>query len=113
MIARKSLVDQSPPHGFVEDCLFPWPEAGLPPFGAMSCCISAGARSDPDSHNQDEIAFIYRGFGEVIIGADVSPIRQGDVVLIPRNADHIFSNTSKEGDLAFFSVWWPRIEPQT
>jgi quercetin dioxygenase-like cupin family protein len=112
LVTRKSLVDRSPSRRFTEDFVLPWPEAGLPPFGAMTCCIAPGGRCDPDRHNQDEMAFIYRGFGEIIVGQDVSPVRQGDVVFIPRNAEHIFSNTSSEGDLAFFSVWWPRIEPQ-
>ncbi|MEU8896221.1 cupin domain-containing protein [Nocardia sp. NPDC048505] len=113
MAASKSLNDHSPSHRYVEDSVFPWPEAGIPPFGAMNCCISAGARSDPDVHNQDEIAFIHRGFGAVVIGRDVTPIRRGDVIFIPRNVDHVFDNTDGDGELAFFSVWWPRIEPQS
>lgn len=103
VVARKNLIDQSPHRRFVEDYVFPWPEAGLVPesgllpFGAMTCCISAGEQCDPDIHDQDEIAFIYRGFGEVVVGQCVSPVRQGDVVFIPRNVDHIFSNTNPEG----------------
>ena len=112
IVARKSLADQSPSQRFVEDCVFPWPEVGLPPFGAMTCCISPGERCDPDRHNQDEIVFVYRGHGEIASGGDVWPMSQGDVVFIPRNLEHTFSNTDPEGDFAFFSVWWPRIEPQ-
>jgi methionyl-tRNA synthetase len=110
-VVRKRLVDQSPSDRFAEDNVLPWPEAGLPPFGAMSCCIAPGEQCDPDQHNQDEIAFIYRGFGQITVAREVSPVREGDVVFIPRNAEHIFSNTSTEKELAFFSVWWPRIEP--
>ncbi|WP_227837513.1 cupin domain-containing protein [Nocardia aurantia] len=77
----------------------------------MNCCIAAGARSDPDSHNQDEVAFVYRGSGELLTGSERTALRAGDMIFLPRNVEHVFSNTGATEDLAFFSVWWPRIEP--
>lgn len=111
-VARKRLDDRSSSRRFVEDFVFPWEEAGLAPFGAMTCSIAPGEQCDPDKHNQDEIAFIYRGSGEIIVGRHVSPVRRGEVVFIPRNAEHTFRNTGSEEEFAFFSAWWPRTEPQ-
>ncbi|MFG1779014.1 cupin domain-containing protein [Micromonospora sp. NPDC049048] len=112
VIARKRLVTESPNERFAEGYVFPWPEAATPPFGAMTCCISPGEKCEPDQHNQDEIAFIYRGQGQIIAGGEVWQVREGDAVFIPRNVEHTFNNTDPEGDFAFFSVWWPSVEPQ-
>lgn len=111
-VARKSLVNESPTGRFAEGYVFPWPEAAVPPFGAMTCCISPGEKCESDRHNQDEIVFIYRGRGQIIAGGEVWQVSQGDAVFIPRNVEHTFSNTDPDRDFAFFSVWWPRMEPQ-
>ncbi|SCL70774.1 Cupin domain-containing protein [Micromonospora citrea] len=110
-VARKRLVNESPTGPFAEGYVFPWPEAAVPPFGAMTCCISPGEECEPDQHNQHEIAFIYRGDGQIIVGGEAWHVSQGDVVFIPRNVEHTFSNADPDRDFAFFSVWWPREEP--
>jgi quercetin dioxygenase-like cupin family protein len=112
VFAVKSLADRNSGPRFVEDYVFPWPEVADPPFGAMVCCVSPGAQTEPDQHNQDEIAFVYRGFGHVTVDGAVRQIRQGDIVFLPRAVEHTFTNLDATGDLAFFSVWWPRIEPE-
>lgn len=95
----------------VEGILFPWAGVPDPPFGAMTCVIEPGRSSEVDRHNQDEIIFVYRGTGEFHLDAAVHIVGEATAVYIPRNVGHLIKNIG-DGQLAFVSVWWPRIEPQ-
>jgi quercetin dioxygenase-like cupin family protein len=110
-VALKSLTDPTMARPVVENYVLPWSEIETPPFGAMNCIISPGGASNADKHNQDEIIFVYRGIGEVDVTGELLEIQAGDVVYIPKNLQHTIQNKDDGAQLAFFSVWWPRVEP--
>jgi quercetin dioxygenase-like cupin family protein len=56
-------------------------------------------------HEQAEIYHILAGEGEVTIDGVVSPVRAGNTVFIPSNAEHGIVNTSDAGDLRWFYVF--------
>ncbi|CAM5521771.1 hypothetical protein STANM309S_01725 [Streptomyces tanashiensis] len=69
------------------------------------------AESDPDCHNQDEVMIILSGTGSVTLdGAPEPPFRAGDIVVLPRNQEHVVHNTG-DAELSWVSLYWPLREP--
>ncbi|GAA2571940.1 MULTISPECIES: cupin domain-containing protein [Streptomyces] len=92
--------------------LVPW--AGQdeePPFGAMACFLSAGDRSAPDCHDQDEVMITLGGRGTVDVGEESAAIDAGTVLVIPRNQAHVVHNLGDTG-LSWVSFYWPLHEPK-
>jgi len=93
--------------------LIPWATpADETPFGAMACFLSAGTRSAPDCHDQDEIILILRGEAEVRVGDDTVAVTPGRFAFLPRNQTHVVVNTSTTDQLAWLSLYWPLHEPR-
>ncbi|MFC9592026.1 cupin domain-containing protein [Streptomyces sp. NPDC056944] len=92
--------------------LVPWPGGDAePPVGAMACFLTPGGDSDPDCHNQDEVMIILSGTGSVTLdGVLEPPFRAGDVVVLPRNQEHVVHNTG-DAELSWVSLYWPLREP--
>ncbi|WP_329119012.1 cupin domain-containing protein [Streptomyces sp. NBC_01353] len=92
--------------------LIPWPGGDKePPVGAMACFLRPGGDSDPDCHNQDEVMIILSGAGSVTLdGVLEPPFRAGDIVVLPRNQEHVVHNTGDE-ELSWVSLYWPLREP--
>ena len=44
----------------------------------------------------EEVIYIIRGEGRVLVAGEVSPVRTGSVVLFPRGAAHMLHNTGTE-----------------
>lgn len=59
--------------------------------------LPAKSKMAPHKHiNEEEIIYIYEGFGNVYIGNDiVERIEPGTVIVAPRGVDHIIENESK------------------
>ncbi|MFE5910714.1 cupin domain-containing protein [Streptomyces wedmorensis] len=92
--------------------LIPWPggEAETP-VGAMACFLRPGGDSDPDCHNQDEVMIILAGVGAVTLDGELEPpFRAGDIVVLPRNREHVVHNTG-DTELSWVSLYWPLREP--
>lgn len=93
--------------------LVPWSgngTGGEPPFGAVACFLPAGAASEPDCHNQDELMIVLSGSGQVDIADEQGSITTGDLVVIPRNQRHVVHNPTA-GTLLWVSLYWPVREP--
>ena len=73
---------------------------GLPAESCSACVIrvAPGDRVRPaHSHpHGEEVIYIIRGEGRVLIAGEVSPVRAGSVVLFPRGAVHMLHNTGAE-----------------
>ncbi|MFE0650235.1 cupin domain-containing protein [Streptomyces sp. NPDC059534] len=91
--------------------LIPWPGGEETPVGAMACFLRPGGDSDPDCHNQDEVMIILAGSGAVALdGVLEPPFRAGDIVVLPRNQEHVVHNTG-DAELSWVSLYWPLREP--
>jgi mannose-6-phosphate isomerase-like protein (cupin superfamily) len=82
------------------------------PFGAMACFLPPGADSEPDCHDQEEVMIVLSGTGAVHIAAEVGSVTTGDVVLIPRNLEHVVHNSGAK-TLSWVSLYWPLHESTT
>jgi len=73
---------------------------GLPAASCSACVIrvAPGDKVRPaHSHpHGEEVIYIMRGEGRVLIAGEVSPVRTGSVVLFPRGQVHMLHNTSAE-----------------
>ena len=60
--------------------------------------VAPGDRVRPaHSHpNGEEVIYIIRGSGRVLVGGEVSDVRAGSVVLFPRGVVHMLHNTGDE-----------------
>jgi len=66
-----------------------------------SACVIRVAPGDKvrpaHSHpNGEEVIFIVRGTGRVLVGGEVQPVRAGTTVLFPRGIVHMLHNTGAE-----------------
>lgn len=73
--------------------------------GSMSVEYYAPTDHDPQTpHEQDEIYFIHRGTGELVIDGDHYPFKAGDCLFVAANVVHRFENFS--GDFGTWVVFW-------
>jgi mannose-6-phosphate isomerase-like protein (cupin superfamily) len=105
----------TPEFGMACQRLVPWAGAQQgaqePPFGAMACYLPAGGASDPDCHDQDEVMIVLSGLGDVEIAGERAPATAGEMVVIPRNRQHVVRNPGGE-TLVWLSLYWPLREPK-
>ena len=71
------------------------------PAECCSACVIRVARGDRvrNAHSHphgEEVIYIIRGEGRVLVAGGVSPVRAGSVVLFPRGAVHMLHNTGAE-----------------
>ncbi|MFF9852894.1 cupin domain-containing protein [Streptomyces litmocidini] len=115
MADRRFRIDRSAAteeFGLACQRIIPWPGGDAePPVGAMACFLKPGGDSDPDCHNQDEVMVILGGTGSVTLDGRLEPpFRAGDVVVLPRNQEHVVHNTG-DTELSWLSLYWPLREP--
>ncbi|MGH8896621.1 MAG: cupin domain-containing protein [Egibacteraceae bacterium] len=92
--------------------LVPWTGQGEePPFGAMACFLPAGADSAPDCHDQVEVMIVLSGAGSVDVAEERRSIAAGEMVVIPRNQEHVVRNPESQ-TLRWVSLYWPLHEPK-
>ncbi|MBB4982034.1 MULTISPECIES: cupin domain-containing protein [Streptomyces] len=115
MADRRLRIDRSAAteeFGLACQRLIPWPGGDAePPVGAMACFLKPGGDSDPDCHDQDEVMLILSGTGSVTLDGRLEPpFRTGDLVVLPRNQEHVVHNTG-DTELSWVSLYWPLREP--
>ena len=73
---------------------------GIPANHCSTCVIrvAPGEKVRPaHSHPQgEEVIYIIRGSGRVLVAGEVSAVREGSVVLFPQGAVHMLHNTGSE-----------------
>ncbi|MER5201894.1 cupin domain-containing protein [Streptomyces sp. NPDC002825] len=115
MAERRFRIDRSAAteeFGLACQRLVPWPGGDAePPVGAMACFLQPGGDSEPDCHNQDEVMIILSGTGSVTLDGTLEPpFRAGDIVVLPRNQEHVVHNAG-DTELSWVSLYWPLREP--
>lgn len=58
----------------------------------------------------DEIYYIVSGIGEMKVGDDTIPIKEGDLVYIPKTKPHTL--IAQEGDVVIIFITSPPFDPQ-
>jgi hypothetical protein len=76
-----------------------------PPFGGMACFLPAGA------YDQDEVMVVLSGSGSLDLADGKAEFTTGDVIVLPRNKEHVVHNPGSE-TLTWLSVYWPLHEPK-
>lgn len=76
-----------------------------------SCCVIRVAPGDKvrpaHSHpNGEEVIYIIRGSGRVLVEGEVEAVREGSVVLFPQGAVHMLHNTGAE-EMKVVCFWAP------
>lgn len=69
------------------------PEDGVPNYVMLYVQHAPGASSAHHSHPWEHQAFILEGSGILWCDGKEYPIKQGDAVLVPPDAEHHFTNT--------------------
>ena len=77
------------------------------PFDSAWGYLDEPGALEPHSHPTDEIYFVFQGQGRVVVAGEEAPVKMGDVISIPANAEH--SIICDEGPLMWAAIWW---EPQ-
>ncbi|AWZ06113.1 hypothetical protein DRB89_17455 [Streptomyces sp. ICC4] len=111
---RISAAHASEEFGMSCQRLIPWQSqeaADEPPIGAMACFLPAGTDSEPDCHDQDEVMVILSGSGTLRLAGEGTDFTVGDLLVLPRNDEHVVSNPTGE-PLSWISLYWPLHEPK-
>jgi quercetin dioxygenase-like cupin family protein len=58
--------------------------------------LQAGGKSNLEQHGYDHGVFVLHGSGEVLLGADVHDISQGDILHIAPDVTHQLRNTGQD-----------------
>ena len=73
--------------------------------GTMSVEYYAPVGHDPQTpHEQDEVYFIHRGTGELLIDGERHSFKPGDCLFVAANVEHRFENFST--DFGTWVVFW-------
>ena len=73
--------------------------------GTMSVEYYAPIGHDPQTpHEQDEIYFIHKGTGELVIGNDHHSFKVGDCLFVAARVEHRFENFSD--DFGTWVIFW-------
>ncbi|MFE5737076.1 cupin domain-containing protein [Streptomyces celluloflavus] len=114
MITKFRLNEDAATREFGMACqrVIPWQgQDEEPPLGAMACFLPAGASSEPDCHDQDEVMIITSGAGRLDLAGEEGTFEAGDVVVLPRKHEHVVHNPGTD-TLVWVSLYWPLREPQ-
>lgn len=73
--------------------------------GTMSVEYYAPVGHDPQTpHEQDEVYFIHRGTGELVIDGERHSFKAGDCLFVGANVEHRFENFSS--DFGTWVIFW-------
>lgn len=90
--------------------VYPWDGVAKPVWGTAIASVRPGESTHPHAHNEFETFLVLSGKGEMTIENEVEELTTGDVVFIPKDKKHRFSNLSQEDPLVFLSIWWDSPE---
>lgn len=90
--------------------VYPWDGVAKPVWGTAIASVRPGESTHPHAHNEFETFLVLSGKGEMTIEDEVEELTTGDVVFIPKDKKHRFSNLSQETPLVFLSIWWDSPE---
>lgn len=85
--------------------LLPWKGVVRTPWGGAWATIAAGEASELYKHDEEEIAIVVAGSGEMRVDSETRPIKKGDVVYFQPYCEHVVTNTSQD-QLEVLFFWW-------
>lgn len=85
--------------------LLPWHGMVRTPWGGAWATIAPGDASELYKHDEEEIAIVVSGEGEIRVDRDTRSIKKGDVVYFEPFCEHVVTNTSP-GNLEVLFFWW-------
>jgi len=78
-------------------------------FYAGIATVYPGCRSRGHAHeDNEEICFVTKGKGIVLVGEEESPVEAGDLVYVPKGKFHLFKNPSQTALDLFFVISPPK-----
>jgi quercetin dioxygenase-like cupin family protein len=66
--------------------------------------IAPGSRNERHKHAHESLFFVLDGEGEVLVGEDWSPVKNGDLAFVPRWIMHQTRNTSENRPLRILAI---------
>jgi Cupin domain len=91
--------------------LLPWHGMVRTPWGGAWATIAPGDASELYKHDEEEIAIVVGGAGEIRVDSEVRTIKKGDVVYFQPYCEHVVTNTSSESLEVLFFWWGGRDSP--
>lgn len=84
--------------------LLPW-DAVNAPFEGAWCVVRPGTQSKRHNHDELELFITISGVADVVINGVHSEVSKGDLVAIPKGADHYIANTGTE-NFHMYTLFW-------
>lgn len=81
------------------------PEGIQAPFGHAWGHLGPHSAMAGHSHATEEVYFVHRGQGVVVVGDEERSVTAGEVIEIPPHTYHTMRNES-DGELLWFALWW-------
>jgi len=81
------------------------PQGMAAPFGHAWGYLENGGEMEAHAHPTAEVYLVFAGTGTVVVGEERAPVKCGDVIEIPPDAEHTMicdSNTT----LLWAALWW-------
>nr|WP_166309277.1 cupin domain-containing protein [Bradyrhizobium sp. 2S1]MCK7664910.1 cupin domain-containing protein [Bradyrhizobium sp. 2S1] len=91
--------------------LLPWRGMVRTPWGGAWATIAPGSASELYKHDEEEIAIIVSGEGQMRVDSEIRKIKKGDLVYFQPYCEHVVTNTSPEALEVLFFWWGGRESP--
>jgi mannose-6-phosphate isomerase-like protein (cupin superfamily) len=76
-----------------------------PSLSAGLYMLAAGAVDRQQPHTEDEVYYIVKGSGSIMVGGENRAVTEGSLVFVPANVEHRFHTMSE--DLAILVIFAP------
>ncbi len=86
--------------------LLPWKGTVRTPWGGAMATISPGDATDLFPHDEEELALVVAGQGELRLNTQLRPLTEGDLIYFEPGCEHVVTNTSPSDDLKVLFLWW-------
>jgi mannose-6-phosphate isomerase-like protein (cupin superfamily) len=90
--------------------LYPWAGVANPFWGAAIASVRVGEKTSLHGHDESETFLVLSGQGRLTIDGESEVLEQGDIVFIPKGAQHEFENLSPTATLDFLTIFWDSPE---
>ncbi|MEL6639768.1 MAG: cupin domain-containing protein [Pseudomonadota bacterium] len=84
--------------------LLPW-DAVKAPFEGAWCVVRPGTQSRRHHHDELELFITISGQADIVINGTHHTVSKGDLVSIPKGADHYIDNSGTE-DFHMYTLFW-------
>jgi mannose-6-phosphate isomerase-like protein (cupin superfamily) len=74
-------------------------------FMNVSPATSPANEIGMEKHPFDQVIFIVEGEGEAVLNGKKSPLKEGNMIFIPKGTEHNVINTDKDGELKVASFY--------